>query len=188
MIVLALYDRLPESIVLHYGVNGEPDGWGPPYVLALLPMLLAVLHVVCHFVTRTDPRTQNCGPVMLGFLYWVVPVLSVLLTALCLCTSLGVTVPVPLVLQLLVGAVLIFAGNYMPKCKQNYFIGVKLPWTLNDAGNWAFTHRVTGFAWVVAGILALISAFLPVAWLLLVAILIAAIVPFAASAYYRYRK
>lgn len=27
------------------------------------------------------------------------------------------------------------AGNYLPKCRQNYTMGIKLPWTLADEDN-----------------------------------------------------
>ena len=51
-------------------------------------------------------------------------------------------------------------GNYLPKCRQNYTVGIKLPWTLNDINNWNKTHRMAGVLWIICGILFAISAFL----------------------------
>ena len=55
----------------------------------------------------------------------------------------------------------ILIGNYLPKCKQNHTIGIKIPWTLNSEENWNATHRFSGKVWVICGILILFSIFLP---------------------------
>lgn len=46
--------------------------------------------------------------------------------------------------NVLLGIVLIVVGNYLPKCRQNYMIGIKLPWTLDNEENWDYTHRMAG--------------------------------------------
>lgn len=51
-------------------------------------------------------------------------------------------------------------GNYMPKLKQNYTIGIKVPWTLNSEENWNMTHRMAGKLYVVAGVISIIIALL----------------------------
>lgn len=50
-------------------------------------------------------------------------------------------------------------GNYLPKCRQNYTMGIKLPWTLNSEENWERTHRFGGRMFVAAGICMIIAAF-----------------------------
>lgn len=49
-------------------------------------------------------------------------------------------------------------GNYFPKCRQNYIIGIRTPWTLKDEENWHSTHRIAGKMWVMGGIIILIAA------------------------------
>jgi len=44
-------------------------------------------------------------------------------------------------------------GIYMPKLKQNYYAGFKLPWTLESEENWNATHRLAGKIWPVGGLL-----------------------------------
>ena len=48
----------------------------------------------------------------------------------------------------------------MPKLKQNYTIGIKVPWTLNSEENWNMTHRMAGKVYVVAGVISIIIALL----------------------------
>lgn len=59
-----------------------------------------------------------------------------------------------------IGVMFIGIGNYMPKLKQNYTIGIKVPWTLNSEENWNMTHRMAGKVYVVAGVISIIIALL----------------------------
>ena len=52
----------------------------------------------------------------------------------------------------IIGVMFIGLGNYMPKLKQNYTIGIKVPWTLNSEENWNMTHRMAGKVYVVGGV------------------------------------
>ena len=48
-------------------------------------------------------------------------------------------------------------GLYMPKLKQNYFAGFKLPQTLDNEDNWNATHKIAGKAWFYGGILQFVA-------------------------------
>ena len=63
---------------------------------------------------------------------------------------------------MIVGIVFVVSGNYLPKSRQNYTIGIKLPWTLADVDNWNKTHRLAGALWIAAGIFVLVRPFLPI--------------------------
>lgn len=39
-------------------------------------------------------------------------------------------------------------------------MGIRLPWTLDNEDNWNHTHRFAGYAWIIAGVLTLLSVFL----------------------------
>lgn len=58
------------------------------------------------------------------------------------------------------GVLLLAIGNYLGKARQNGFIGLKTPWTLADAGVWDKTHRFTGRAMVMGGLLLIAVGFL----------------------------
>ena len=63
------------------------------------------------------------------------------------------------VMTVLIGVIFTIIGNYLPKCKQNYTIGIKIPWTLNNEENWNKTHRFAGWLWTVCGILIMLTGF-----------------------------
>jgi len=49
-------------------------------------------------------------------------------------------------------------GNYLSKIRQNYFIGIKVPWTLSDEENWNQTHRFASWCFVAVGLLMMQNA------------------------------
>ena len=57
------------------------------------------------------------------------------------------------------GVIFLVTGNYLPKCRQNYTIGIKLPWTLDDEENWNYTHRLAGKLWMIGGVLIILLGF-----------------------------
>ena len=52
-------------------------------------------------------------------------------------------------------------GNMMPKFRQNYFCGIKTPWTYADETVWVRTHRLAGRLFFAAGLLGIAATFLP---------------------------
>ena len=62
--------------------------------------------------------------------------------------------------NIIVSIVFLVIGNYLPKCKQNYTTGIKIPWTLNSTENWNRTNRLAGWLFMAGGILFFLNAFL----------------------------
>ena len=90
----------------------------------------------------------------------------------------------------LMAVILIVIGNYLPKCRQNYTIGIKLPWTLADEDNWNYTHRMAGKWWILGGVLSFMAAFQPwidPVYVSLAIIMIVTLIPGVAS-YLYFRK
>jgi uncharacterized membrane protein len=112
-------------------------------------------------VTATDPKNKTQGVKVLQLTLWICPVMSVFLNAMVYAASMGIAVDASLFGPLLVGMVLVIVGNYLPKYRQNYTIGIKLPWTLNSEENWNATHRFAGRIWVAGGMIVLLTALLP---------------------------
>lgn len=88
------------------------------------------------------------------------------------------------------GLFLVVLGNYIYNVRPNYFVGLRLPWTLNDENNWRRTHHFAGKLWFWAGILlALINGFLPGAALKSVFVTIVVLISLILFIYsYRYLR
>ena len=52
---------------------------------------------------------------------------------------------------------LIIVGNVIGKIERNFFLGIRLPWTIASEANWRATHRFAGRLMVVMGSVLLIS-------------------------------
>lgn len=159
LIGLLLWNRLPEQLPNHWNINGQIDGWMPKaYSVFLLPCLLALGQLVLSFVTFADPKRRNIHRKPLLVVLWIIPVLSFFLNSAVYLIALGVRCDVPALILTLIGVLFIFIGNYLPKLRQNYTVGIKLPWTLADEDNWARTHRLGGKLFVACGLLTLVIA------------------------------
>ena len=159
LVGLALWNTLPDKIPTHFGPDGTADGWSSkPFAIFALPTILLFFHWVCVLCTSLDPKKQNIPPKVFGIALWICPVISLLMESLCFAYALGVQINMAFVMYLFVGVVFVIIGNYLPKCKQSYTMGIKLPWTLHDEANWNATHRMGGKLWVAGGLLLLIAS------------------------------
>ena len=77
------------------------------------------------------------------------------------------------------GVLFIAIGNYMPKTRRNYTVGIRLPWTLDNDDNWIKTHRLAGKIWVIGGIIIFFNGFVQIAvtFVLVFTLIIMIVVP-----------
>ena len=175
---VVLWNQLPEQIPAHWNIQGEIDGYSSkPFSVIGLPMILLAIHWFTICVTLADPKKQNHSEKILHLVFWIVPALSVILSAVTYSTAMGKGVRMELFISVLLGLLFGAIGNYLPKCKQNYTIGLKLPWTLHSEENWNRTHRLAGWLWVIGGLLIISAGFFNLMWLTLTAPLLMALIP-----------
>ena len=179
---LVLWNRLPEQVPFHWNAAGEVDGWASKPVAVFVPSaVMLAFQWLCVLVTSTDPKKQNHPEKVQVLVLWLIPLITVFVSALMYATALGGNVRVEMLMPILLGVVFIAIGNYMPKCKQNYTIGIKIPWTLASEENWNKTHRLAGWIWVGGGILMMLTGFLGILWLTVVPAVVMVAVPFIYS-------
>ena len=175
---LVLWNRLPEQVPFHWNAAGEIDGWASKPVAVFAPSaVMLALQWLCMLVASTDPKKQNHPPKVISLVLWLNPLLTVFISALMYASALGGNVRVEMLIPILLGVFFIAIGNYMPKCKQNYTIGIKIPWTLASEENWNKTHRFSGYVWVAGGVAMMLSGFLGSIWIVLAIALVMVFVP-----------
>ncbi|MBQ5677285.1 MAG: SdpI family protein [Clostridia bacterium] len=188
LIGIVLWDKLPDQVPVHWNINGDVDGFATKaQAVFLMPLVLVAFQWICVLGTSLDPKKQNINDKMVTLVLWIIPIISLLCNSMVYATALGHKVSVEIIMPLFMGALFVVIGNYMPKCKQSYTMGIKLPWTLNDEENWNKTHRMAGFLWVIGGIVIMATAFLGAFWLFFVVLIPMVIVPFVYS-YLLYKK
>lgn len=170
LIGIICWNRLPDVMATHFGFNNEANGFSSKaFAVFGLPMILLAVLWVGAFVTAHDPKRQNISPKMFSLMLWIAPVISLVAAATIYPVNLGYELNIAFFSELLLGLMFIIIGNYLPKARQNYTIGIKIPWTLANEENWNRTHRLAGYLWMICGILMILislTRFVPAEWLI----------------------
>ena len=149
---IVLWNRLPEKIATHFDQHNLANGWSSkPEAVFGIPFLLLLVHLLCVIATANDPKRKNINRRIFNMILWLVPMVSVITCMSIYALALGMDIDIGMVVNIMVGIMFIVLGNYTHKVKQNYTVGIKLPWTLHSEENWNRTHRLSGFLWVAAG-------------------------------------
>ncbi len=185
---LLLWNKLPDEIATHFNTQGIADGFSSKaFSVFGLPLFLLAVHWVCTVITSTDPKKQNISGKPLKLVFWICPLISVLVSGIIYASALEIELNIIMIMSAFFGILFIIIGNYMPKCKPNYSIGIKIPWTLNSEDNWIYTHRLAGKLWVIGGVIILLTSFLNQYWIFLAITVIMVIIPIICS-YLYHRK
>lgn len=159
---LIYWNQLPEQMITHWNANWEPDGWSDRRFAVLgLPMFILFAHWFCVLCTSKDPKNQEQSNKIFGVILWICPVTSLITSAVIYAAAFEKAIKPHMLVFLFVGLFFLVIGNYLPKCKQNYTIGIRVKWAMENEENWNATHRFSGKVWAIGGVLMMGCAFLP---------------------------
>lgn len=126
------YPGLPAVVPMHWGADGEVNGYGPRVMIFLQPAIMALLVMLWPALRKASPDKFQvegfqetwwfCGMVVVGLLAYIQAVMLMVLTQGALDIGramLGGT-----------GAAILLLGNVIGKVKRNFWLGVRTPWTL----------------------------------------------------------
>lgn len=185
---LMLWDQLPAEMATHFGEDGQPNGWSSkPFTVFGLPLILLAVHWFCVAFTDADPKNKNISNKMMMLILWICPVVSIMGCGSTYMYALDNSINTTTTATLFMGCVFLVIGNYMPKMKQSYTIGIKLPWTLESEENWNRTHRLAGYTFMLGGIVTILAGFMQQFWLIMVGLFVASMIPTIYS-YVLYKK
>ena len=194
--ILIVYPSLPDLIPTHFGVSGDADGYSKKSYIFVIYGLLILLNILMPTIAKIDPKRENYSRFFKSFDISRVAInllfmgLIVVITQSSL-SNLTETFSVDRLVPALLGLVFIVIGNYMPKFKHNYTMGIKTPWTLADENVWNRTHRISGPIWIAAGAIMIVNRFLfqntLSMYIIIVVIIFVVIFPFVYS-YFIYKK
>lgn len=163
-----LWERLPERMATHWGLDGRADGWGGRFEGALmLPLIALGVWVMAELLPRIDPRGENFSRMRGAYDLTISATITlvVAIQAMMLAIALGHPVPVARVIPAAVGVLIVVLGNVLPQARPNWWFGIRTPWTLSNDRVWARTHRVGGWLFVASGLALLVAAVtLPPTW------------------------
>jgi len=182
LVGLVLYAQLPDPMPSHWNAAGEIDGymsrfWG----VWLMPLTTLGFTLLLAAVPAIDPLKANIekfrglyNAFIIGFVVYMLYVYGLTLAA-----SLGYLFNMTYMLLPVVGLLFIGISFLLEKAKRNFFIGIRTPWTLSSDEVWEKTHKLGAQTFRIGGALVIVSAFLGESgfWLMMIALLVAALVP-----------
>jgi uncharacterized membrane protein len=157
-----LWDKLPDSVPLHWNIEGEIDEYGDKSELILIPILLPLLiYLIFTIAPMIDPKGKIN---QMGKKYFSLKMaMTIFMSVLAMIIIYAVkneTLYNPNYIVLLIGILFVILGNYFKTLRANYFIGIKTPWTLENETVWKETHKLAGKIWFIGGFIVILSSLL----------------------------
>jgi len=170
------YPLLPDRVASHWNMKGEVNGYMDREMGAFfMPVLALALFCLFIILPKIDPLKENYAAfrkeydgmiaILISFLYYVY-----LLT---IAYSLGYLFDMSQMLSPAFAVLFFYMGIVISKAKQNWFVGIRTPWTLASKSVWEKTHAVCGKLFKAAGVVALLGIILPDMFIASIAVLIA---------------
>ena len=155
--------QLPDApIATHFDASGQVNGTMPRNVaLAFGPiMALAMAMVMLWIIPAIMPKKASLArsPEAYGASVIATVLFICLVHAGLIARALHVPIDIPRWALAGVGLLFIVLGNYLPKTRFNYVMGIRNPWTLSDETVWDRTHRLTGPLFMILGLLVIADA------------------------------
>ena len=160
----SIYGSLPDIVPTHFNHKGEVDGRGEKSTLLVMTIFISGISLFTYFLVKyankIDPKKSGQSPELLQKIaYMLLVFLSAIQMVIIHSTQTG-SLEGNKYLMPLIGLLFAGLGNFMHSIKPNYFIGMRLPWTLEDPENWRKTHQVGSKLWMIGGIaIAVITPF-----------------------------
>lgn len=168
-LIVAIYGYavLPDTVPIHWGINGQPNGYGPKWVdTFLFPLMSIGIYVLLRALIAAGPRlggreatTANLQVVKIILAGIMLFMLIIQLSTIVI--SLGYSFDITMVITLALSLLFIFLGNYLGKLQRNFWAGIRTPWTLTNAVVWERTHRLGGWLFVAVGLIGIPCSFIP---------------------------
>ncbi|MDD5337592.1 MAG: SdpI family protein [Candidatus ainarchaeum sp.] len=187
-----VYPMLPERVVSHWDINGVANGYmSRAFGAFFMPVLGLALLALFLVLPSLDPLKKNYESfraeydgfvaVLLGFFLYI--------HLLTLGYNLGYQLNIVQFLAPAFAVLFFYSGMLIQKAKQNWFVGIRTPWTLSSEVVWTKTHKIAGSMFKAAGVVALLGLVFPsVGLIAAVAVVFAAAVASVIYSYVEFQK
>lgn len=185
---MIIWNKLPQNMATSFDLNGNVTGYSSKeFAVVGLPLILLAVNLLCIFITLQDPKRKNIYGKIFNIILCIIPACSLFCGVSIYSKALNYNVNIEKIMPVFIGILFVVFGCFLPESKQNYTIGIKLPWTLNDEENWDKTHKMAGAVWIGGGIIMAIAGFFKAEAIFIGVIIAVALIP-AIYSYIIYRK
>ncbi len=162
IVSIVVYSDLPAKMPLHWNLEGQVDSYTNRFWGAFMMPLINIGVLLMMLVTPLiDPKKENYKK--FGTSYRVIRTILILFFAVLhfviIAFALGYNFDIGRIMVLVFGVLFLILGNYLPRVRHNYFLGIRSPWTLASEKVWRKTQRLGGKLFLLSGIIMLLSIF-----------------------------
>lgn len=159
------YPSLPQRIPTHWNIHGEVDGYGnKQWAVFLMPLFTVGMLALFAFLPALSPKQFEVDAFRSTYLFIMVVVIALFayiqaIILLATWQEVGGGVKWLDIGRALLGGIFVFfalMGNVMGKVRKNFYIGIRVPWTLASDRVWNDTHRLAAWTMVGGGVIGLI--------------------------------
>ena len=153
---LLVYDRLPDRIGIHFGINGEADQFAGKWVAILgFPVLISLIQAGLCMTSNLLNRENELSRAE-KVIRFITPVQSYVVQISILMYGMGKLASITTIGGILETVILLIYGNYAPKMRRNTFFGIRTPHTIASQEVWDKTHRFAGALYIIAGVVCML--------------------------------
>ena len=170
------------QLPIHWGLDGEADGFSNKWTALIMPPLItACASLFFFFLPALEPRKEGLERSQGLYLWgWIASLqLGAAIELAVVSDALGLGLPVNRVIIGSIGGSLVLLGNQFGKSRSMYLMGLRTPWTLASEDVWIRTHRLAGKLMVLAGLVVIAAALLPLPPSVLMRLMLGAVVAMA---------
>lgn len=162
---LTAFQTLPvdAQLAIHWNVDGIADGFAGREALLLLPAIFGLTALLTALAIRFDPKRDNIvrSAEAIGYVGMGLVLLFAVTQSAIINSGYGEAARLDHAVPVVLGALFVLLGYTAPQIKQNYTIGVRLPWTLESVAAWDAAHVTVGRAWIVTGAVTALIGVIP---------------------------
>ena len=182
------YSKMPAELPTHWNFQGQADDYSSKFhAMVTIQGFLVLMNLFLCFMLDNDPKNERQNNFLMTLTKMSMPIMMIVIYTITILAGLGKDINTSVIISILMGILFIAIGNYMPKVKRNYTMGIKLPWTLNSDENWRRTHRFGGICFIFMGLCFFATPFVKSELIVLIPMAIVVVLPMIYS-YYLYTK
>lgn len=160
LIGIYFYPSLPQTMASHWGIDNQVNGYSSKnFAVFFLPILMISLYFLFRFLPSVDPYKKNFKEFQSHYENFIILIFTFFLYLYVLTISWNLGYHF-IIIQLMspgLAALFYYAGVLTQNARQNWFVGIRTPWTMSHPVVWQKTHQLGGKLFKLTGLVTLLS-------------------------------
>lgn len=169
---------LPDKVPMHYNAQGVIDRWGSKYENLLFPFIILSITLFWELFIRyyekkavkAKDEKEKAGALSNAKMLYIVAISMASMYTVMQCFFLygayveantdatHSVIDVSQISCILLGAMFVVLGNFMPKTRLNGVVGLRIVWSMHNDVTWAKSNRFAGIMLMIVGLMTIITA------------------------------